>query len=536
MDTLTRWISFLSPGWAASRLQGQARLAYAQRYFEAADLSSKRPRRGSAASADAVNDRARQHLREFARWLDENHDLAVGVLDDLVTNIVGEGAGVEPTAVFEKTREPATDFNNQLRDLWQGFWEFPEVTGELPGPEVERLVVRSTLRDGEVFIQHQTKASAPFGSKVPYALELLEADFVPYFMIDSTKRVIHGVQKDGWGKPVGYHVYKTHPGSIVYPVPTLETVYILALNMLHVKLVRRLHQTRGVSIFHAVLGRLDDLKDYEESERIAARIAASLTAFIRRDIAMADNFTTTDDGVTKSYEMKQGMIFDGLMPGEDIGLIDSKRPNPNLNDFRNSQVRAIASGTGTRFSSIAKDYNGTYSAQRQELVEAVMHYRRLFDYFRSTFYIPIWRRMVDSARLAGLLKIPKGISEVSVYRPEIRPPRMPWIDPLKEINAYEKMVLAGFQSRQQVVRDLGGDPATVDAQLKSDWFIPGPKEVFITQHADEYKNEDKPDQNQPAEDQPDEDKPDEDKPDEDKPDEDKPDQVEQTKSSAAVKR
>ena len=30
------------------------------------------------------------------------------------------------------------------------------------------------------------------------------------------------------------------------------------------------------------------------------------------------------------------------------------------------------------------------------------------------------------------------------------------------------MVEAGFRSRQQVIRDLGGDPATVDAQLMAD--------------------------------------------------------------------
>jgi capsid protein len=30
------------------------------------------------------------------------------------------------------------------------------------------------------------------------------------------------------------------------------------------------------------------------------------------------------------------------------------------------------------------------------------------------------------------------------------------------------MVEAGFRSRQQVIRDMGGDPATVDAQLAAD--------------------------------------------------------------------
>ena len=157
-----------------------------------------------------------------------------------------------------------------------------------------------------------------------------------------------------------------------------------------------------------------------------------------------------------------------MLPGEDVGLIDSKRPNPNLETFRNAQLRAIAAGTGTRFSSIAKNYNGTYSAQRQELVEAVAHYRRLFSYLKHRFYLPVWRRFIDAARLSGVLRIPLNINESSLYAPEIRPPQMPWIDPARELKAFQIAVECGFKSRQQVIRDMGGDPATVDAQLEAD--------------------------------------------------------------------
>lgn len=501
MDALTRWISPLFPSWAASRVAAQARLKAAYRYYDAVATSAQRPRRGHNTSADAVVDRAKGTLREYGRWLDENHDLAVGVLDDLVTNIIGSGAGIEPMAVKGLQRTPATDLNRQLAELWAEFWAAPEVTGELPGPEMERMVCRSWLRDGEVFAQHVTKAIAPFGTRIPYALEWLESDFVPFDLTDPKRNIVHGVQKDGWGRPVGYHVYRQHPGSTVFTTNNFDTVWLPAENALHLKFVRRFHQTRGVSLFHAVLTRLDDLKDYEESERIAARVAAALTAFIRRDSSMADVVTSTAnaDGTTsRSFAMEPGLIFDGLLPGEDVGVIDSKRPNPGLDAFRNSMLRAVASGTGTRFSSIAKNYNGTYSAQRQELVEAVAHYRRLFDYLRARFYLPVWRRFVDAIRLAGLLRVPVGVDEASLYRPEIRPPQMPWIDPKKEIEAFALMVEQGFRSRQQVIRDLGGDPATVDAQLESDEFDVRPVSSTTPSNPQEIDNEPVADRPPPA--------------------------------------
>lgn len=490
MDALTRILAAIAPGWAASRVAGQARLAAeqarlnaAQRLYEATKITAQRPRRGGPQAADAVMDGTRGSMREFARHLDENCDLAIGVLDDLVTNIIGAGAGIEPLAVRGPNREPATDLNRQLADLWAEFWLSPEVTGELSGPEVERLLCRSWLRDGEVFAQHVIAPIAPYATRVPYALELLESDFLPYDLTRPDSRVTHGVQKDGWNRPVGYWFSKVHPGNQTFNLQSSELVWKPADSIMHLKFVRRLHQTRGVSIFHGVLTRLDDLKDYEESERIAARVAAALTAYIKRDIGLAaETVVAGEDSETASgrtFAMEPGLVFDGLLPGEDVGTIDSKRPNPNLEQFRNAMLRAVAAGTGTRFSSIAKNYNGTYSAQRQELVEAVTHYRRLFDYLRARFYLPVWQRFVDASRLAGLVRIPAGVDQMSIYRPEVRPPNMPWIDPLKEIKAYQGMVESGFRSRHQVIRDLGSDPATVDAQLEADPLDirPAPKQV-----------------------------------------------------------
>jgi capsid protein len=60
-------------------------------------------------------------------------------------------------------------------------------------------------------------------------------------------------------------------------------------------------------------------------------------------------------------------------------MIKSDRPNPNLETFRNGQLRAVAAGSRGSFSSIARNYDGTYSAQRQELVESTEGYFILQD-------------------------------------------------------------------------------------------------------------------------------------------------------------
>lgn len=436
------------------------------RYFDAVAPSGYHPRRGGPQSADMVMERARSRLRDYARWLDENHDLAVGVLDDLVLNIVGSGVGIEPAAE-DRRGQPLAALNRQLRDLWAEFWEFPDVTAEIPGAEVERLICRSWLRDGEMFVRHIINhPTLRYPSRIPYALELLEADYVPYDY--TTDTATHGVIKDEWGQPTGFVVYRQHPGALRGGA-SLDTRIVPAESMTHLKLAKRLHQTRGVSVFHAVLTRLDDIKDYEESERIAARIAAAFTGYIKRN-GDYDPAAIDPETGRRPFEMSPGLIFDDLAPGEDVGTIRSDRPNSGLESFRDSQLRAVAAGTRSRFSSVARNYGGTYSAQRQELVEGSISYRAYFSYLRTRFYRQVWRRVIDTAVLAGALRLPRALNPATLYSPEIRQPALPWIDPGREAIAFEKFIAMGVKSRVQIIRDIGGDPALVDAQLAADRF------------------------------------------------------------------
>ena len=57
----------------------------------------------------------------------------------------------------------------------------------------------------------------------------------------------------------------------------------------------------------------------------------------------------------------------------------------------------------------------------------------------------------------------------TLYRADYRGPATPWIDPEKEINAQLARVGGGpLGSRQQAIRDLGGDPEVVFRQIQND--------------------------------------------------------------------
>jgi lambda family phage portal protein len=253
---------------------------------------------------------------------------------------------------------------------------------------------------------------------------------------------VQGVQLNAWGAPVLYNVLKglpTHGASTLY---VGQTKGIAAANMLHVKAVDRIRQVRGVSVFASVLNRFDDLKDYEESERIAAKIAASMAAFIKK--GSPDLYNPESSGEPRQMKFRPGMVFDDLRPGEEIGMIDTNRPNPNLETYRDGQMRGVAAGTGPTASSVMRKYEGSYS-----------------DEFVGRFVRPVYKRFVATALAAGLVRVPQGVRPETLADALYVPPQMPWIDPLKEAKAWAELEDRCYVSGPEVVRKRGGNPMDV---------------------------------------------------------------------------
>lgn len=327
-------------------------------------------------------------------------------------------------------------------------------------------MLRSALRDGEVFTQmvRGNVAGLQHSTKVPFSLELLEADFVP-FNLNSTsgQQIRQGVIVNAWGRPTGYRVYKNHPASFAGLNADLKTVS--ADSMLHLAMRKRLHQLRGISLIHGVITRLSDIKDYEESERVAARIAAALGFYIKRGDAQSLDTETefSTPGGQRHYDIAPGMIYDELKPGEDLGMVESNRPNVHLYEFRNGQMRAVAAGTRGSYSSIARDYNGTYSSQRQELVESFEGYNVLQQWFVGQQSRPVYRNWLAMALLSGVT-IPKDVDKKSLYNALYLGPVMPWIDPGKEAAAWKAIVRGGAGTEAEWTRARGQNPQEVKRQ------------------------------------------------------------------------
>lgn len=463
----------LAPRFALRREAAQRAV---RAYYEAGQPSRVRKTRVDRSSANALNQKSAETIRTQARHLDENHDIASGILDALVANTVGTGIQPEPQVQLLDGK-PADELNRALAKLFED-WRFtPEVTWQHDYFGLQRMVARSWFRDGEVFANRVTGpvSGIDHGTIVPYSIEALEADFVPYDYANPKTKVSQGIEVNDWGRPRAYYVFRRHPGDSLGGVAQLrastDTKRVSADTMMHLAFRKRLHQLRGISIFATVINRLDDIKEIDESERIAAKVAASMAAFIKKgapDDYVIPEITEGNPQGLRQMGFEAGIIFDDLQPGEEVGTIGSTRPNNALIPFRDSQLRSAAAGTMASFSTISKNYDGSYSAQRQELVEHYMLYQMLAGPMIYGFCQPVWDGFVNAAIVSGQVVLPPNVDKTTLYDCTHTGPAMPWVDPEKEVNARVLAMQWKLTSRSRVIRESGRQPDQINREILRD--------------------------------------------------------------------
>jgi lambda family phage portal protein len=361
------------------------------------------------------------------------------------------------------------EFSAQLLAIFQRWAEGKDVSGAYDWVMAQKLGARTLYRDGEYLIQRHMGRfqDLEHDTDIPLSLEFIEADQLPMDFFEEPENVVQGIEVNRWGRPQSYRILPTHPGDTRTISWLSDAVTIPAEFIAHPKITDRFGQMRGVSIFASVQERLEDIKDIEESERIAARVAAAFSAVIIRgepgDYEGPDDPTKEKD---RSFKTRPGMVFDRLKPGESVETIDSKRPNVQVVDFRKGMLKAVAAGTVTNYSSIAREYNGSYSAQRQELVEGWTAYTSLQVQFASMTCKPVYKWVIEAAILAGLVRIPAGIDRRTLFDANYWGPVMPWVDPDRESKSIERMERSGNMAPQKAIRMRGENPLEVMQQIK----------------------------------------------------------------------
>jgi capsid protein len=161
------------------------------------------------------------------------------------------------------------------------------------------------------------------------------------------------------------------------------------------------------------------------------------------------------------------MIFDDLLPGEKVETIESNRPSNALGPYRDSMLKGVSGGTGARFSTIARTWDSSYTAMRQETVAHKPSTMRLQDYFVARAIKTIYENWLAMAELVGMFDFGRA-DRFTARDADYRGPGEESIDPLDETKADVLKIQNRLKSRQQIQRERGIDTRRVDAELEAD--------------------------------------------------------------------
>lgn len=432
---------------------------------EANRITNHSKPKNQSADAELLGPFGADSLRAWARKLVRDNSYAWGVVDTIVSSVVG--CGITAQSMLETEAGSDLEDVNWARDsVWMDWCECCDVNGQYTFSELQRMAQREIVEAGEVLIHFvstgKSKEYRGISRPVPLALELIEADRLAsdqdtYAIArDGQKRITRGVEIDDLGKPVAYYIYEQHPNG---PYATFNRIprRVEASEVLHLFRRDRIGQSRGASWFAPVMSWLRDLGVYVDNELQASAVAACFGVAIKTEtdagglLGGTGDETQNDDGNTFEY-LEPAMVA-RLRPGESIESINPGRPNSASEPWINLMLRGIAVGTGLSYETVARDYSKTnYSSSRTSQLEDRRRFRIWQQYLLTHLCQPVWDRFCEAAALAGHSAFPT-MSELLENKRAAAPvewqtPEWEWVDPQNEQAASQASIDA-FQSTYQ---------------------------------------------------------------------------------------
>lgn len=425
-------------------------------------LSNWRPR---AAGPNDTRQYEHEDARARSRELIRSDPIAAGAISTNVAHAVGTGLTMKPainakalgmTANAARAWQDAT----ALRfEMWASS-KFADAGVRLDFYDMQALALRSTLASGDVFalMTDVDERDWPFR----LAVQLIESDRVcnPNREQDRPGGLVSGIQLDPRGRAIACHVCNRHPSGGYGDDLTWRRIPMVGartgrVNLLHLYDVMRPDQVRGTPYLNGVIGKLKDLSRYSEAELAAAVTSAALTVFTRMSPEGFELF----DPEGQANIVARGMAWDGtvrpnsainLLPGEEIDIPKSERPNANFDPFFLAVVRQIGVGLELPFEVLIKHFTASYSASRAAMLDAWRTFRRRRDWIAKGFCQPIYQEWLSDEVANGNISAPGFFSD----------PLIRWaysaaqwigdgpgsIDPLKEINAATARINAGVST------------------------------------------------------------------------------------------
>lgn len=389
-------------------------------------------------------------LRKRARDLYRNNAIARAAIDKLVADYLSGGVGCRPNPELSK------QVRDRLVNAWEDWSNECDFDGLHDFYGLQAAALRAMLIDGECLILIEPSSNPD----APIELRLLEADHLP-FTSDASKNIIDGIEFNGQGKRIAYHLYPIHPGDN----DNIKTLRIPADKVIHLYQAKRPGQIRGESALTPVLVRLKALDEFDDAVLERQRLANLFVGFIRKpEVGFNDgNLVDADPPL---INMEPGTMQE-LLPGEDITF--ASPPNQEgYESFTREQLRRISAALGIPYFLVSGDYTQVNDRTARVSMTA---YRRQVEQFIKGVFVPVFIRPVRLAWIkAGVVNglLPNHVTLKSLMKTDYIPEAWAYINPVQEVAAEVNAIESGLKSRAESLLERGRDIEEVDTNRAKD--------------------------------------------------------------------
>lgn len=488
-NTLDKFIGWLSPKAALDREVARRKLELISNsgYGNYGASRTKKALKGwDDAGGSAVEDihENLSTLRARSRDLSMGVPLAAGALKSYRTNVVGSGLTPKPVIDGEAlhlTEAQAGALEKQISREFALWADQAACDAERMSSfyELQQLAFLNWLMSGDVFalLQNKERTGTPYSTCVL----LIEADRVctpgDHLGMETSldEKILGGVEVDGTGEVVAYHICKRHPLSFRSVNGKDDWARVEAYgketgrrNILHVMTRERIGARRGVPMLAPVIEALKQLGRYTDAELIAAVVSGYIAlAFESSEESEEKPAGEVEDSLDEpvdrrdadSVEWGPGSMID-LAPGEKVNVLNPGRPNSNFDGFISSIARQIGAALELPYELLMKQFTASYSASRAALLEAWKSFSQWRDWMVEKFCQPIYEEWLSEAAARGRIYAPGFFADPLLRKTYCNAqwygPTQGQLDPVKEAQAAEYRVRFGFSTRAKESMELTG--------------------------------------------------------------------------------
>lgn len=309
--------------------------------FEAAKMSNKRswiqtPWPNDTKRAMTVFDR--NELTRKMRWLYVNQGLLRQIICDAVNYSIGEGIKAQAASGNSLWDVKAEKFFHEL-------YNRPcEVTGRFNMKEVQKIIVKRYMIDGEIF------ALKTFDKLKNATFQIIESHRVGMTFQSGTEEegVFDGIAFDKYGKVIGYQCIQSSGKSRLIPAPS----------MMHVFQPDTVTGARAYSPLQHSINNLIDVMEILSLEKVAMKANADIVRTIEREGGQFEGDADYQafgmrpqdypNGISQNPDQVGNFIGGkilALAPGESLKSFESQRPNPTFTGFLEYNLKDSCAGT-----------------------------------------------------------------------------------------------------------------------------------------------------------------------------------------------